>query len=287
MGKNINIINKNVALQILNDYKQLLNAWEDRRIMSPEQKTTVRTRINKNKLIVQKILTKVGINKRVDIGPPPAVGGYLLKSVNPFDIIFDPPYGMPVISFITDIIDEAIGIIENTNKFLIEPDEIDSTLISQNNTGQSINKRNVFIVHGHDNELKETVARFLEKIRLNPIILHEQPNEGNTIIEKFERHSNVGFAVVLMSPDDLGNSKDKIDELNNRARQNVIFELGYFFGKLGRQNVCALIKGNIERPTDYDGIIYIGFDNSNGWKMLLAKELKNAGLDFDGNKIFE
>lgn len=87
----------------------------------------------------------------------------------------------------------------------------------------------VFLVHGHDNELKETVARFLEKIGLIPIILHEQASKGQTIIEKFEEHSNVSYAIVLMTPDDVGNLKSNKGKLNQRARQNVIFELGYFF----------------------------------------------------------
>ena len=111
-------------------------------------------------------------------------------------------------------------------------------------------------------------------------------NEGLTIIEKFEKNSDVQFAIVLMTPDDVGNSKNNSENLNARARQNVILELGYFLGKLGREKVCALIKGNLERPSDYDGVVYIAADHSNDWKLLLGKELKQAKLEFDGNKIF-
>jgi len=101
--------------------------------------------------------------------------------------------------------------------------------------------KKVFIVHGHDEEAKETVARFIHLLDLFPIILNEQPNEGQTIVEKFEKSSNeVGYAVVLLTPDDIGTSKDKPEELKPRARQNVIFELGYFAAKLGRKKVCAL-----------------------------------------------
>lgn len=120
--------------------------------------------------------------------------------------------------------------------------------------------RDVFLVHGHDNAVKESVARFLEKLDLRPIILHEQPNKGRTIIEKFEAHSDVGFAVVLLTPDDVGAVKAEADRVNPRARQNVILELGYFTGKLGRARVCALYTGEVEIPSDIHGVIYIRFD---------------------------
>jgi predicted nucleotide-binding protein len=142
----------------------------------------------------------------------------------------------------------------------------------------------VFVVHGHDNEARETIARYLEKLGLEPIILHEKANEGKTIIEKFERHSDVGFAVVILTPDDVGNTKDKPSELNYRARQNVILELGYFAGKLTRARVCPLYKGNVELPSDIHGLIYVPIDDHGGWKMLLARELKASGFNIDMNK---
>jgi predicted nucleotide-binding protein len=147
----------------------------------------------------------------------------------------------------------------------------------------------IFIVHGHDNEMKETVARALKNIGLEPIILHEQENLGKTIIEKFESCSeNVSFAIVLLSPDDLGYKKDQPPESAMfRARQNVILELGYFMGKLGRKNVVALHRSgtNFELPSDILGILYIPFDPYNGWKLSLAKELKGAGYDIDFGKL--
>lgn len=147
----------------------------------------------------------------------------------------------------------------------------------------------IFIVHGHDNEMKETVARVLKNVGLEPIILHEQENLGRTIIEKFESCSeNVSFAVVLLSPDDFGYKKDQLPESAvPRARQNVILELGYFMGKLGRKNVIALNKGgtNFEVPSDILGIVYIPFDPYNGWKLALAKEIKAAGYDIDFGKL--
>ena len=145
------------------------------------------------------------------------------------------------------------------------------------------NTNEVFVIHGRDNEAKETVARFLEKLTLTPVILHEQPNEGRTIIEKFEQHAQVGFAVALLTPDDVGALRDSSNDLKPRARQNVVFELGYFLGRLGRKRVCALTKGNIEIPSDYDGVVYISLDDG-GWKMDLIRELKNVGFEVDANK---
>lgn len=128
--------------------------------------------------------------------------------------------------------------------------------------------------------------RQVEKLGLNTIILHEIPNIGRTIIEKFEDHSNVGFAVVLLTPDDLGTAKDKREELNPRARQNVIFELGYFIGKLGRRRVCVLHKENVEIPSDYEGILYVEMDKGGGWKQKLVKEMIEVGIKIDPSKYF-
>lgn len=127
------------------------------------------------------------------------------------------------------------------------------------------------------------MARFLEKLGLKPIILHEQPNAGRTIIEKVERYSEVAFAVVLLTPDDVGGVAANPEPLNPRARQNVILELGYFLGKLGRAHVAALLKGDVERPSDYDGVVYIAMDSGGAWKLQLARELKTAGLNVDLN----
>jgi len=144
----------------------------------------------------------------------------------------------------------------------------------------------IFIVHGHDGGTKETVARFISQLGLEPIISHEQPSQGRTIIEKFEDHSDVGYAIALITPDDIGSS---IKEPGNtkqrpRARQNVIFEFGYFLGKLGRHKVAGLVKGDIEVPSDYSGVLYVPIDESGAWRFLLIKELKSAGYDVDANK---
>ncbi len=146
----------------------------------------------------------------------------------------------------------------------------------------------IFIVHGRDDGAKETVARFVEKISLKVTILHEQPTGGSrTIIEKLEKYAdNAGFAVVLLTPDDVGSLKDTIEHGSKpRARQNVVFELGYFMGKLGRERVCPLFKGDIENPSDIDGVVYVSMDNED-WKLKLGQEMKNAGFPVDMNKIY-
>jgi predicted nucleotide-binding protein len=146
--------------------------------------------------------------------------------------------------------------------------------------------RKVFVVHGHDDGAREALARFLEKIELEAIILREQPDQGLTIIEKFETYaSQVSFAVVLLTPDDLGGLASGSAQAS-RARQNVIFELGYFVGKLGRGRACLLRKGDLEIPSDLNGVIYTEIDGSDGWKLKLAQELKAAGFSFDANKLW-
>ena len=144
--------------------------------------------------------------------------------------------------------------------------------------------RDVFIVHGRNEAYRETVVRFLEKLKLNPIILHEQPNKGRTIIEKFVDYSNVSFAVVLLTGDDRGGLKDAaFDSQQLRVRQNVILELGFFLGKLGRERVCALYENGVEIPSDYDGVIFLPLDSGGAWRMALAREIKEAGLPIDMN----
>jgi predicted nucleotide-binding protein len=143
----------------------------------------------------------------------------------------------------------------------------------------------VFIVHGHDNYVKESLARFLEKNSIKPIILHEQPSLGKTLIEKFESFSGVKFAIILLTRDDQGCSIDS-EVLSGRARQNVIFEMGYFVGKIGREKTAIIYKEDVELPSDLDGLVYIKYDDAGAWKLLLAKELKEAGLEIDLNKCF-
>jgi len=142
----------------------------------------------------------------------------------------------------------------------------------------------IFVVHGHDNELKQEVARFIEKIGFTPVILHEQSSSSETIIEKIERYSNVGFGVVLYTPCDIGAKFSESPDFNRRARQNVVFEHGFLIGKLGRKNVCALVKGEVEKPNDISGVVYVSIIDD-GWKLQLAKELIACGYDIDMNRL--
>jgi len=147
------------------------------------------------------------------------------------------------------------------------------------------NKR-VFIVHGHDELAKTRTARFVEKLGFEAVILHEQATKGMTIIEKIEVNTDVGFAIVLYTGDDRGNTKVAAanGELNDRARQNVVFEHGYLIAKLTRSHVVALVRGRVELPSDISGIIYV--DDAN-WQIEIAKEMRSAGYAVDFNKIVE
>lgn len=145
--------------------------------------------------------------------------------------------------------------------------------------------KKVFIVHGHDEGARETLARFLEKLDFEAVILHEQANRGGTVIEKIEANRDVGFAVVLLTPDDVGRSV-KEEELKSRARQNVLLELGYFICHLGRDRVCTLKRGNVDIPSDFAGVVWENMDDTGGWRLALARELKAAGHEVDLNKAF-
>ncbi len=152
---------------------------------------------------------------------------------------------------------------------------------------KDIRNSKVFIVHGHNEVMKQTTARVIEKLGLEAIILHEQANGGDTIIEKFSAHGNVGFAVVLFSKDDVGRGKDESD-LKPRARQNVIFELGYFVGKLGRTRVMGLLEDSpdFEVPSDIKGVAFTKYSTTNNeWKYELVKELDNAGYSVNALKL--
>ncbi len=186
------------------------------------------------------------------------------------------------IGWLADDIDSHINSLES----ILE--SIDLYQVTESNNSDfefsSKSRNQVFIVHGHDNEVKQEVARFIEKLGFEPIILHEQASSSRTIIEKIEEYSNVGFGVILYTPCDVGATQSESDNLQGRARQNVVFEHGYLIGKLGRKNVCALVKGELEKPNDISGIVYTSMNNGN-WQIDFAKELKASGYDVDMNKV--
>lgn len=168
----------------------------------------------------------------------------------------------------------------------------------QSNTGAAKEKplsNDIFIVHGHSEEMKQTVARVVTKLGLNPIILHEQANEGRTIIDKFEFNAeNIQFAIILLSGDDLAASVKDLEgvkdgnvreRLEKRARQNVVFEMGYFAGRLGRNKLFYLLQDGVSKPGDLDGLVYTPYDAVGAWRFGLVKELKACGYDVDANRI--
>jgi predicted nucleotide-binding protein len=137
----------------------------------------------------------------------------------------------------------------------------------------------IFLVHGQDEAIKNQTEIFLTEIGLNPIVLHRQADEGQTIIEKFEKHSNVGYAIILLTPDDIGYLASNDEEKEFRSRQNVIFEFGYFVGKLGRNRVCCLYKEGVTLPTDVSGYVYKKINNSvEEAAFSILKDLKAAGF---------
>jgi hypothetical protein len=148
-----------------------------------------------------------------------------------------------------------------------------------------VDNRKIFLVHGHADEVKQTVAEFMRSLGLEVIILHEEANEGQTIVEKFEKHANVGFAIVLLTPDDFGRSAKHPDKTQLRARQNVILELGIFIGKLGRKRVCPLYVDGVELPSDIHGVLYVPYDQGGDWRRALAKEIIAAGIEVDTKKL--
>jgi predicted nucleotide-binding protein len=142
----------------------------------------------------------------------------------------------------------------------------------------------VFIVHGHDMAILNEVARFLTELDIEPIILMEQAHRGRTLMEKLEQHSDVAYAVILCTADDVGRGIDE-DDLKPRARQNVVLELGYFIGRLSRAGVCVLMTEGLDMPTDVHGVGYLPIEPKGAWQLTLAKEMKAAGLPIDLNKL--
>ena len=200
------------------------------------------------------------------------------------DVQTSPQAGPPNVN--DALVSNQVFVVHGRDEATKQNDTQPQTLADQPSVDEPIASNRVFVVHGRDEAAKHMVARYLEELGLEPVILREQPSQGRTIIEKFEEESQtVGFAVVLGTPDDIGALAIDKDNLRPRMRQNVVLELGYFAGKLGRKRVCVLLKGDVERPSDYDGVIYIPFDDGEGWKLTLGRELRDAGFTVDLNRL--
>lgn len=145
----------------------------------------------------------------------------------------------------------------------------------------------VFVVHGHDDSILHQVMRLLVQLSLKGVVLRELPSEGRAIIEKLEHYSNVGFAIILMTADDMGGSAEQVSQGNffPRARQNVVLELGYFAAKLSRKRLCVLKEAGVEEPSDILGIVYTEIDKHGAWRLALGKELRAAGYSVNLNDL--
>ncbi len=258
--------------KVLNEIPELKNLSTD----SSEFKKWIRTAkvTISNAFTGEPYVAKSHLQEFIDIGYEP---------------YFDEEYGfsMDDRSAFWGGLDLATAILESMIEEVKEywEDEDEMKVSASPPKDEPIDTTKVFVVHGRDDSTRQAVARFIEKLDLEPVILNEQADKGRTIIEKFEQEAEeVRFAVILLTPDDEGRLRSEEAELRPRARQNVIFELGYFRRALGPNRVCALKKGEVETPSDYEGVIYISLDDAGGWKMGLIRELKAAGFDVDANR---
>lgn len=184
---------------------------------------------------------------------------------------------------------KVVAILEGAKRELALRDEL--ALVVQ--TGESAEEKataaeqgRVFIVHGHDAAAKHELFRVLHAVTgTEPIILHEQPSGGRSILEKLEAYAaSAGFAVALLTADDFGRAKD-VEQETPRARQNVVLEAGYFAGRLGRARVVLLHEAGVELPSDLDGIVYVALDPAGAWKMKVVHEMANEGIAVDWSKL--
>ena len=179
--------------------------------------------------------------------------------------------------------EKMIGLNKEGRDAAKHPNGILGYLGDKGNKRKSVMTNKIFIVHGHNEAVKEKVARFIEHLKLEAIILHEQADRGQTIIEKFESNSyDVNFAIVLRPADDAARAKTET-VYKKRARQNVIFEMGYFVGLLSRSHVFMLLEDGVEKPSDLDGIVYTSLKED--WKNKLFKELKECGYKVNPNDL--
>jgi predicted nucleotide-binding protein len=170
---------------------------------------------------------------------------------------------------------------EVSDKIRLLKEESPSTPVL--NQSQSL-RSNSLLIYGRDEVAKESLSKFIERLGLRALIFHEQPEGGASIVEKFGQFSNIDFAVLLFTTGDIASPQDKTMEGQARVSQNIIFEFGYFVGKLGQKRVCVLYKEGAEIPLNCQGIVYIPIDSRGAWRLLIAKEIKEAGIEIDLNK---
>jgi len=142
----------------------------------------------------------------------------------------------------------------------------------------------ILLVHGRDEAARESVLKFIGQLGLRVLTLQEQPDGGRNIVERFGELSNTQFAIILFTPDEIAVSRERSKERQVRVSQHVMFEFGYVVAKLGHRRVCALYDEGVEIPSEVSGVVSIPMDFRGGWRLLVAKEFKQAGVDVDLNK---
>lgn len=165
----------------------------------------------------------------------------------------------------------------NSEKLIQEANTLMEKLFDENNP---MSKR-VFIVHGRDKFMRDHIKSFFLEVGFKPIILSQETSNGDTVIEKFEKYADMAaFAAILLSPDDEGGLLGQ-NSLRPRARQNVILELGFFIGKLGRSKVMLFRpqSSDFETPSDISGYCFIPYDEDEKWKLIAAKNISSLGYN--------
>ena len=266
---------KKKDIDILNDFKISVQMWN----LTHQQ--TDRSKINQLLPKVRSILNQTKSNKFVNIDAPLTMGGqHIVQGANCLDLIFDAPFNLNVSHYVYDAIDSAIGVLSD--------EEFEYSVMHVEDTSKRLLKnqgKKIFIVHGHDTNVRNEVELFVRSIGYEPIILCKRADKGNTIIEKIEREAkDVCYAIVIYTSCDLGKDKNA-DELRPRARQNVVFEHGFMCAHLGRSRVCALLEEGVEQPGDLQGVVYKQLDSSMAWRYQIADEMKAIGMDVDKNLI--
>jgi len=177
-----------------------------------------------------------------------------------------------------------VGLDEKKKELPIVKDENKTEIAKKAENMEKSNTGKVLIIHGQDEEKKATVASFLTKLGLEPVIPHEEPSPGMDLMEKIVRSPNVTFAIILLTADDYGYPKGRPEESKPRPKQDVIFELGFLIGRIGPNLVCALCEEGLDLPPEYKGNVFIPYDPGGLWKLLIARAMKMANVDLDMNK---
>lgn len=178
-----------------------------------------------------------------------------------------------------------------TEKFLTPTDKkaVASGLSATSSSPVNMRRR-IFVAHGSDDEMKQATVGALGKLGLAPVLMREQPSQGRKIVEAFADYADVSFAVVLLSPDDFVYSKDDAPAKRKlRPAHDVVFELGFFLGRLGKDNVLVFYREleNFEALTDFEGVRFTAFDDRDSWKLSLIRELTACGYSVDADKLLK